>query len=547
MAASGRTHKFAVLGSSALLMGAALLSGYLLAQKAQAQTQRGIDVSEWQGSSINWPAVAGSGVSFAYIRAGEGSQHLDADFQANWQGATAAGIAPGAYLYFHPAQDPVQQADLLVQQFRSAGLRGGDLIPAIDVETTDNQPAATVVANLQTTVNTVQRALGQAPAIYTSPVWWDNNIGSSAFTSDPLWVACWCGSTPTLPAGNWGGNGWAVWQYSDAGSVPGITGNVDLDQGPDAPLPYYHVPVAQVTALPANESSSTFGLSWRVVNGVPAASYTVWVQDGAGPWLSWAQTAQTSFPFTGEAGHAYSFYAQAVGTDGLTAGGPWGAQTSTTIAANAARTTPFGGLYGVDGTGSLHYGSSPPLAVSGSWPRADLVRGIATAPAGQGGYVLDAYGGVWPFGNAPGVTMSGYWRGWDIARGIALRPDGHSGYVLDGYGGVWPFGGAPGVSMSGYWRGWDIARGVVARPDGVGGYVLDGYGGVWPFGGASGVTFTGYWRGMNIARGLTMVPNSLTQGYVLDTDGGMWPFGGAPGVTMPNYGTSSTLRGISAG
>src|SRR5207302_2076088 len=174
--------------------------------------------------------------------------------------------------------------------------------------------------------------------------------------------------------------------------------------------------------------------------------------------LSWAQTAQTTLPFTGWAGRSYSFYAQAFGTDGLSTGGPIEAQATTTIAAGAQTTVPFAGLFGVDGTGALHYGSSPPLPVSGSWPRANVVRGIGTSPGGQGGYVLDAFGGVWPFGNAPGVSMTGYWRGWDIARGIAVRPDGHSGYVVDGYGGVWPFGGAPGVSIAHYWRGWDIAR-----------------------------------------------------------------------------------------
>jgi GH25 family lysozyme M1 (1,4-beta-N-acetylmuramidase) len=32
-----------------------------------------------------------------------------------------------------------------------------------------------------------------------------------------------------VPAGNWGGHGWTVWQVSDCGSVPGIKGCVDVD------------------------------------------------------------------------------------------------------------------------------------------------------------------------------------------------------------------------------------------------------------------------------------------------------------------------------
>jgi lysozyme len=33
-----------------------------------------------------------------------------------------------------------------------------------------------------------------------------------------------------VPADAWGGNGWSFWQYTSSGSVPGITGRVDLDR-----------------------------------------------------------------------------------------------------------------------------------------------------------------------------------------------------------------------------------------------------------------------------------------------------------------------------
>jgi hypothetical protein len=45
-----------------------------------------------------------------------------------------------------------------------------------------------------------------------------------------LWIAHWGTSSPTLPAGNWGGHGWTFWQYSSCGSVTGISGCVDLDR-----------------------------------------------------------------------------------------------------------------------------------------------------------------------------------------------------------------------------------------------------------------------------------------------------------------------------
>jgi len=49
---------------------------------------------------------------------------------------------------------------------------------------------------------------------------------STAFQRYPLWVASWDVPAPTLPAG-W--TTWALWQFTSTGTVPGITGDVDLD------------------------------------------------------------------------------------------------------------------------------------------------------------------------------------------------------------------------------------------------------------------------------------------------------------------------------
>ena len=46
-----------------------------------------------------------------------------------------------------------------------------------------------------------------------------------------LWVAHWTtADSPRMPAANWGGHGWTIWQYSSRGSVDGINGFVDLDR-----------------------------------------------------------------------------------------------------------------------------------------------------------------------------------------------------------------------------------------------------------------------------------------------------------------------------
>lgn len=57
-------------------------------------------------------------------------------------------------------------------------------------------------------------------------------MGNSRWFADNdyrLWIAHWRAKDPTVPAVNWGGRGWTIWQVSDCGSVPGIRGCVDID------------------------------------------------------------------------------------------------------------------------------------------------------------------------------------------------------------------------------------------------------------------------------------------------------------------------------
>lgn len=53
-----------------------------------------------------------------------------------------------------------------------------------------------------------------------------------------LWIAHWTtASQPKLLAGGWGGTCWTSWQHSSTGTVPGISGAVDLDRFTGAAIP----------------------------------------------------------------------------------------------------------------------------------------------------------------------------------------------------------------------------------------------------------------------------------------------------------------------
>ena len=293
------------------------------------------------------------------------------------------------------------------------------------------------------------------------------------------------------------------------------------------------VPEVAVTQ-PATPTTTGLTLQWSPQPAsAPATSYTVFIKDGAGPWLTWGSTATTSSTVYGTPGHSYLYAVEGFNASGG-GGAPSGSgQASATFAQSVTPLMALHGLYGVDAYGSLHPADSPPLQQPVPWTW-KIARGVAVNSSGLGGYILDGYGGLHAFGNAPSVNVSAYWGGWDIARGVALRADGTSGYVLDGWGGVHAFGGAPQVQSSAYWAGWDIARGITLEPSGLGGYVLDGWGGLHPFGDAHPVTASAFWAGWDIARGVVLRADG-NGGYTLDGYGGVHSFGGAPALTVQAY------------
>jgi GH25 family lysozyme M1 (1,4-beta-N-acetylmuramidase) len=82
-------------------------------------------------------------------------------------------------------------------------------------------------------LNRVESRLGVRAMIYASPSFWRDHMGNARGFADAghrLWIAHWDAAKPSVPASNWGGRGWTVWQHTDNGSVAGISGDVDRDR-----------------------------------------------------------------------------------------------------------------------------------------------------------------------------------------------------------------------------------------------------------------------------------------------------------------------------
>jgi GH25 family lysozyme M1 (1,4-beta-N-acetylmuramidase) len=193
----------------------------------------GIDVSHWQGT-IDWPSVASSGVRFVFMKASESQTYVDATYETNRAGAEAAGLDVGAYHFAQPdttKKDAKKEADHFVDTAQPAK---GELLPVLDLERNNGLDAATMRDWVSNWLSEVTDRVGVKPIIYTSAGFWQSYMDDTTQFADEgyktLWIAHWTtGNTPNVPADNWGGNGWTFWQWSDCGSVPGISGCVDLD------------------------------------------------------------------------------------------------------------------------------------------------------------------------------------------------------------------------------------------------------------------------------------------------------------------------------
>lgn len=188
----------------------------------------GVDVSKWQGD-IDWQRVRGSGVSFAFIKATEGGDHLDDRFAQNWRAAGAAGVPRGAYHFYYFCRTANEQAEWFI---RNVPKERGAMPPVLDMEwnhksrNCPQRPGAEVVrAEMQVFISRVSRHYGQTPVVYTTP---------DFFHENELWrlpkvAAFWLRSVAAHPSVIYPGQEWRFWQYTGTGMVPGISGKADIN------------------------------------------------------------------------------------------------------------------------------------------------------------------------------------------------------------------------------------------------------------------------------------------------------------------------------
>lgn len=190
----------------------------------------GIDVSSHQGE-IDWQKVASAGVKFAFVRLGyrgydSGSLQMDAYAKENLEQAKAAGLAVGAYFFSQAITEEEAQEEAGYALEILDGIKL-DLPLVYDWEFVSTSARTGLATKETVTACTLAYCKAVEKAGYTAMVYANTDqiqrrLDMEKIQDYPLWLAKYdlAQSFPCKAD---------MWQYTQEGSVPGISGAVDIN------------------------------------------------------------------------------------------------------------------------------------------------------------------------------------------------------------------------------------------------------------------------------------------------------------------------------
>lgn len=160
-------------------------------------------------------------MAFAFVKATEGVGYVNPSFASDWAAIKAAGMKRGAYHFARPdiGNTPEDEAAWFLAHIPD--LQPGDIL-ILDLEV-GTGPLADWAWRFLVAVHNVTQC---TPLLYSyGPFLAEHGLeGDSRLSGCPLWLAAYQQDEPVPPAG-WGTI--AIWQFTDAAQVPGVSGNVD--------------------------------------------------------------------------------------------------------------------------------------------------------------------------------------------------------------------------------------------------------------------------------------------------------------------------------
>ena len=186
---------------------------------------KGIDVSYHNGT-IDWKRVKQSEVEYAIIRCGYGTNDKSQDdkkWEENVKGCTDNNIPYGVYLYSYAdtVEKASSEADHAIRLLQGKKFKY-PVYYDLEEDAIRKKLSKTEIANIAKTFCNKLSAKGYTVGIYANKDWFTNYLTDSCFNNWTKWVAQY--NTVCNYQGKYD-----MWQCSSTGSVPGISGKVDLN------------------------------------------------------------------------------------------------------------------------------------------------------------------------------------------------------------------------------------------------------------------------------------------------------------------------------
>ena len=203
------------------------VDGYFVNNKGEIipnAIKKGIDVSYHQGV-IDWEAVKNSDVDFVIIRCGYGDNYASQDdrqWLRNVRECERLGIPYGVYLYSY-ATSRKQAESEAAHVLRL--LEGHNPTYPVYYDLEDSSILASAkdsIAEFAEIFCTAVEKAGYEPGIYANLNWWTNYLTDPVFSKWNRWVAQY--NSQCSYRGEY-----SMWQSTSTGTVPGISGPVDLN------------------------------------------------------------------------------------------------------------------------------------------------------------------------------------------------------------------------------------------------------------------------------------------------------------------------------
>lgn len=188
---------------------------------------KGLDVSRFQGE-VDWERVKAAGYQFAMLRAGYGDSTVDEQFRRNASECNRIGLPVGAYWFCYAVspENAAREADICIRTVSGYRL---DYPVCYDIEQAsanyiEEQGVSFTPALAQNLVKSFcsrVESKGYFAMFYSNQSFFNTYLGTALAKRYAFWYARY---TDTFDGTDCG-----IWQYTNVGRIPGISGNVDLD------------------------------------------------------------------------------------------------------------------------------------------------------------------------------------------------------------------------------------------------------------------------------------------------------------------------------